>query len=78
MNRNALPTEEEQYEEYRKAAVDLEGKPLIIRTLDIGGDKKLAYLPDPPAGEEAAHLVEGLAVGPRDGGGSCSGGCDRA
>jgi phosphoenolpyruvate-protein phosphotransferase (PTS system enzyme I) len=47
MNRNALPTEEEQYEEYRKAAVELEGKPIIIRTLDIGGDKKLTYLPLP-------------------------------
>ncbi|MHB1391604.1 MAG: phosphoenolpyruvate--protein phosphotransferase [Clostridia bacterium] len=47
MNRNALPTEEEQYEEYRKAAVELEGKPIIIRTLDIGGDKKLPYLPLP-------------------------------
>lgn len=47
MNRNALPTEEEQYDEYRKAAVELEGKPIIIRTLDIGGDKKLIYLPLP-------------------------------
>ncbi|HYE69829.1 MAG TPA: phosphoenolpyruvate--protein phosphotransferase [Anaerovoracaceae bacterium] len=47
MNSNSLPTEEEQYEKYRKAAVLLKGKPLIIRTLDIGGDKKLPYLPIP-------------------------------
>jgi phosphoenolpyruvate-protein phosphotransferase len=47
MNSNALPTEEEQYEQYRKAAALLQGKPLIIRTLDIGGDKKLPYLPIP-------------------------------
>lgn len=45
MNSNSLPTEEEQYEQYRKAAVLLKEKPLIIRTLDIGGDKKLPYLP---------------------------------
>lgn len=47
MNSNSLPSEEEQYEQYRKAAVMLQGKPLIIRTLDIGGDKKLPYLSIP-------------------------------
>ncbi len=47
MNSNSLPTEDEQYEKYRKAAVLIQGKPLIIRTLDIGGDKKLPYLSIP-------------------------------
>lgn len=44
MDRNAVPTEEEQFEAYKKAALILKGKPLIIRTLDIGGDKDLPYL----------------------------------
>lgn len=44
MDRNSMPTEEEQFEAYKKAALILKGKPLIIRTLDIGGDKDLPYL----------------------------------
>lgn len=44
MDRNAMPTEEEQFEAYKKATLILKGKPLIIRTLDIGGDKDLPYL----------------------------------
>lgn len=44
MDRNSIPTEEEQFEAYKKAALILKGKPLIIRTLDIGGDKDLPYL----------------------------------
>ena len=44
MDRTALPTEEEQFEAYKKAALILKGKPLIIRTLDIGGDKDIPYL----------------------------------
>ncbi|GIO15606.1 phosphoenolpyruvate-protein phosphotransferase [Cohnella xylanilytica] len=43
MDRSRFPTEEEQYEVYRMAAEKLQGKPLIIRTLDIGGDKQLDY-----------------------------------
>lgn len=39
INRTTLPTEEEQYEAYRKVASELKPAPVIIRTLDLGGDK---------------------------------------
>lgn len=45
MNRASMPTEEEQFRIYREAAELLDGRPLTIRTLDIGGDKSLPYLP---------------------------------
>lgn len=44
MDRDALPTEDEQFEAYRTVAQTMAGKPLIIRTLDVGGDKKLPTL----------------------------------
>lgn len=43
LDRRDAPGEEEQYETYRAAARALEGRPLALRTLDIGGDKPLAY-----------------------------------
>lgn len=47
MNRDSMPGEEEQFESYREVAEKMAGKPVIIRTLDIGGDKKLSYLKMP-------------------------------
>lgn len=47
MENDNFPSEEEQYEIYKKAAEMLEGKPIIIRTLDIGGDKGLNYFEFP-------------------------------
>lgn len=44
MQESSLPTEERQFEAYRDAARYCSGKPLTIRTLDIGGDKALPYL----------------------------------
>ncbi|MGM7702227.1 phosphoenolpyruvate--protein phosphotransferase [Pseudalkalibacillus sp. Hm43] len=44
MNRDQLPTEEEQFEAYKEVLSQMEGKPVVIRTLDVGGDKELPYL----------------------------------
>jgi phosphotransferase system enzyme I (PtsI) len=47
MDRDSLPGEDEQFEVYLHAAKQLKGRPIVIRTLDIGGDKKLDYMPLP-------------------------------
>jgi phosphotransferase system enzyme I (PtsI) len=48
MDRESLPSEEEQFAFYKAMALQSKGKPLSIRTLDLGGDKPLPYLPLPP------------------------------
>jgi phosphoenolpyruvate-protein phosphotransferase len=63
MERNRAPTEDEQFEAY-KAIAEAVGRthPLIIRTLDVGGDKPLAYMPIPK--EDNPFLGErGVRVG---------------
>ncbi|NTV95257.1 MAG: phosphoenolpyruvate--protein phosphotransferase [Thiobacillus sp.] len=44
MNRSDLPSEDEQFEAYRKVVKAMKGKPVVIRTLDIGADKSPAWL----------------------------------
>ena len=44
MDRTALPSEEEQFAAYRAVATQMQGKEVIIRTLDVGGDKDIPYL----------------------------------
>jgi phosphotransferase system enzyme I (PtsI) len=47
LNRDRLPGEEQQYQSYREAAVALKPLPVVIRTLDLGGDKFLAHMQMP-------------------------------
>jgi phosphotransferase system enzyme I (PtsI) len=44
MGKNELPTEEEQFEAYKSVLEHMGDKPVVVRTLDIGGDKELSYL----------------------------------
>ena len=44
INRDRLPTEEEQFEAYRRVATALKPRPVVIRTLDLGGDKFISHL----------------------------------
>ncbi len=48
INREKLPTEEEQFQEYKQVAAALKPQPVVIRTLDLGGDKFLSHLEVPP------------------------------
>lgn len=44
MNASHLPSEEAQFKAYRKVVLNMDGKPVTFRTIDIGGDKRLPYL----------------------------------
>jgi phosphoenolpyruvate-protein phosphotransferase len=48
LERDSMPGEDEQYAAYNRIAEALEGRPLVLRTLDVGADKPLPYLPAQP------------------------------
>ena len=56
LDRNTPPDEEEQRRQYQSIADALAGRPLIVRTLDIGGDKPIPYLPLPAEANPALGL----------------------
>lgn len=47
MSSDHFPSEEEQFKAYKAAVVGMDGKPVVVRTMDIGGDKPLDYMPLP-------------------------------
>jgi len=62
IGRDAMPSEQEQEAAYRSIAEPLGGRPLIVRTLDVGGDKPLPYLPVPAEANPFLGL-RGLRLG---------------
>ena len=58
LNRKDLPSEDEQFEAYRQVAQGMQGKPVVLRTLDIGADKAMN-------GGEGAHVMPNPAMGLR-------------
>ncbi len=62
LGRDSMPGEEEQEAVYREMAEALGGRPMILRTLDVGGDKPLPYLPVPPEANPFLGL-RGLRLG---------------
>ncbi|MBP2300785.1 phosphoenolpyruvate--protein phosphotransferase [Azospirillum picis] len=65
LERQSAPTEEEQYQQYQQIADAMGGRPVIIRTLDVGGDKPLSYLPLPKE-ENPVLGLRGVRVGLRE------------
>lgn len=62
LNRTAAPSEDEQFAEYQKIATALNGRPLIIRTLDAGADKDVPYA-ELPRDENPALGLRGVRIG---------------
>lgn len=62
LDRPRMPSEDEQEAAYRRAAEALGGRPMVIRTLDVGADKPLPYLPQPPEANPFLG-VRGLRLG---------------
>jgi phosphocarrier protein FPr len=62
MERASMPTEDEQEAAYRRAAEALGGRPMVIRTLDVGADKPLPFLAQPPEANPFLG-VRGLRLG---------------
>jgi phosphotransferase system enzyme I (PtsI) len=61
MNRKALPSEDEQFEAYREVAKAMDGRPVVIRTLDLGADKAISEggpmeMPNPALGLRAIRF----------------------
>jgi len=56
LERETPPSEAEQHAEYQRLAEALAGRPMTVRTLDIGGDKPIPYLPLPPEENPALGL----------------------
>lgn len=62
LGRDNWPTEDEQFEAYRQVAQGMEGRPVIIRTMDIGADKKVSYLDQGPE-ENPAMGFRAIRIG---------------
>lgn len=61
LGRDTYPTEEEQYEAYREVAQAMDGKTVVVRTLDIGADKKVDYF-DLPEEENPAMGLRAIRI----------------
>jgi phosphotransferase system enzyme I (PtsI) len=59
MNRKSCPDEDEQFETYREVLEKMDGRPVVIRTLDVGGDKKIDYI---DIGEEMNPFLGNRAI----------------